>query len=216
MRRANSNLRLMLDIVLIAFVILFPHYVHLPEYAYPFVVLGIIWIYLNLVGESFASIGFRFNDLKWRAFYVGGGIGLLYAVFQLWLLGPFLNHMGLRHAYFRDFGYVRHHFLNALWLILPLALLIIPYQEIVFRGFILNRLKNILSDRGNALSFSGIIASALFAIHNWQGGWGLMVATFIFAVVVTFVCQRYKNNLWYAIFFHITYDVFMVAVAIMT
>jgi len=211
MRRPNSNLRLVLDIVLIAFVMLFPHFVHLPEYAYPFVILGVIWVYLNLVGESFARIGFRFNDLQWRAFYIGGGIGLLYAAFQLWLLGPFLAHVGLRHVYFRDFGYVRHHFLNALWLVLSVVALRIPYQEIAFRGFILNRLKNIFGDKGNALSFSGVIASALFAIYNWQGGWGLMLATFIFALVVTFVCQRYKNNLWYAIFFHIAYDVFMVA-----
>lgn len=85
MRRPNSKLRLVLDIVLIAFVMLFPHYGHLPMYAYPFVVLGVIWVYLNLVGESFSSIGFRFDDLKWQAFYIGGnriavcGVSLLAA-----------------------------------------------------------------------------------------------------------------------------------------
>lgn len=211
MRRPNSNLRLVLDIALIAFVMLFPHYVHLPMYAYPFVVLGVIWIYLNLVGESFASIGFRFNDLKLRAFYVGGGIGLLYGAFQLWLLEPFLTHLGLRHGNFREFGYVGHHFINALILILLTSILMIPYQEIVFRGFILNRLKGIFGDKGNAFSLSGITASALFALYHWQEGWGAVLAIFIFAMVITFIYRYCKSNLWYPIFFHIAYDIFMLA-----
>src|ERR1700744_3624036 len=87
----SKQVRLWVDIVLIAFVMLFPHYGHLPMYAYPFVVLGVIWIYLNLNGESFNSIGFRFSDLKWRAFYAGGAIGLAYAAFHFWILGPFIT-----------------------------------------------------------------------------------------------------------------------------
>ena len=214
MRRPNSNLRLVLDIALIAFVMLFPRYVYLPTYVYPFVALGVIWIYLNLVGESFAGIGFRFSDLKWRALYVGGGIGLLYGAFQLWLLGPLLAHLGLK-AYYYDFGYVNHHFMNALILILTISVLVIPYQEIAFRGFILNRLKGIFGDKGDAFSFSGIIASVLFAVYNWLDGGGRVAAAFIFAVIATFVYRRYKSNLWYPIFLHIAFDVFMLTTAIM-
>src|ERR1700744_6206000 len=105
----SKQVRLWVDIVMIAFVMLFPHYGHLPMYAYPFVVLGVIWIYLNLAGESFTSIGFRFNDLKLRAVYIGGGIGLAYAMFHFWLLGPFLTHLGFRHANLSDFAYIKHN-----------------------------------------------------------------------------------------------------------
>jgi len=63
--------RIWLDCVMIAFAMLFPHYGHLPMYAYPFVVLGVIWIYLNFNGESFNSIGFRFSDLKFKHFIQG-------------------------------------------------------------------------------------------------------------------------------------------------
>ena len=76
-----------LDGIVIAFAMLFPHYGHLPMYAFPFVVLGVIWIYLNLNSESFNSIGFRFSDLKWRSFYIGGAIGLAYAAFHFLDIG---------------------------------------------------------------------------------------------------------------------------------
>src|ERR1700761_7646817 len=167
----SKRVRLWVDIVMIAFVMLFPHYGHLPMYAYPFVVLGVIWVYLNLVGESFTGIGSRFSDLQGRAVYIGGGIGLLYAAFHFWLLGPLLTHLGFRHANLSDFAYIRHHFIKFLWLLLLASGLVIPYEEIAFRGFILNRLKGIFGDKGNAFSFSGVIASILFALYHWQEGW---------------------------------------------
>jgi len=209
MKGKNKNLRLVLDILLIAFVMLFPHYGHLPMYAYPFVVLGVIWVYLNFNGESFTSIGFRFADLKWRAFYIGGAVGVLYAVFNFYLLGPFITHLGFKHPNLSDFAYLKHNMVSYLLLILLAAVLVIPFEEIAFRGFILNRLKNIFGDKGSVFSASGIMASILFALYHWQEGWGAVIAIFIFALVITAVYRYFKGNLWYPIFFHIGYDVFM-------
>jgi len=215
MKGKNSNLLLVLDVLLIAFAMLFPHYGHLPMYAYPFVVLGLIWIYLNLTGESFNSIGFRFSDLKMRALLVGGAVGLVYAAFHFWLLGPFITHLGFKHTNLSDFNFIRHNPLNYIFVILLAAVLVIPYEEIVFRGFILNRTKRIFSDSGSVLSFSGITTSILFALYHWQEGWGAVIAIFIFALVITMVYRGFKSNLWYAIFFHILYDVFMLTMILL-
>jgi len=215
MKGNNKNLRLLLDILLIAFVMLFPHYGHLPMYAYPFVVLGVIWVYLNFNGESFSSIGFRFADLKWRAFYIGGAIGLVYAAFNFWLLGPFITRIGFKHANLSDFAFIRHHFINYLFLILLAAVLVIPYEEIAFRGFIANRLKTIFNDKGSVLSASGIVTSVLFALYHWQEGTGAMIAIFLFALVITWVYRFFKGNLWYPIFFHLAYDVFMLTMILL-
>jgi membrane protease YdiL (CAAX protease family) len=211
----NRNLRVVLDIVLIAFVMLFPHYGHLPMYAYPFVVLDIIWVYLNFNGESFTSIGFRFADLKWRAFYTGGAIGVLYALFHFYLLGPFITHIGFKHANLSDFAYLKHHFVKYLLLVLLASVLVIPYEEIAFRGFILNRLKNIFGDKGSVFSASGLVASLLFALYHWQEGTGAVIAIFVFALVITIVYRYFKSNLWYAIFFHIGYDIFMLTMILL-
>lgn len=202
----NKKIRVWLDVILIAFAMLFPHYGHLPMYAYPFVVLGVIWICLNLNGESFTSIGFRFADLKWRAFYLGGAIGLAYAAFHFWILGPFITHLGFKSANLSDFNFIRHHFVNYIFLVLLAAVLVIPYEEIVFRGFIFTRLKAIFK---GSFIVSGFIASILFALYHWQEGWGAVIAIFIFAVFITWLYKVFKGNLWYLIFFHILYDVFM-------
>src|ERR1700761_3894482 len=159
----NKKVRVWIDIALIAFVMLFPHFGHLPMYAFPFVVLGVIWIYLNLNGESFAAIGFRFSDLKMRAFLVGGTIGLLYAAFSYWILGPFITHLGFKSANLSDFNFIRHHFLNYIFLVLLAAFLVIPFEEIAFRGFSFTRIKAMVS---NSFFTSGIITSVLFAAYH--------------------------------------------------
>lgn len=202
----SKQTRIWVDIIMIAFVMLFPHYAHLPMYAYPFVVLGVIWIYLNFNKESFASIGFRFADLKWRTFYVGGAIGLAYAAFHYWLLGPFITHLGFKSANLSDFNFIRHHFINYIFLLLLAAFLVVPYEEIVFRGFVFNRVRVMF---GKSFLISGIITSILFALYHWQEGWGAVIAIFIFALFITWLYKVFKGNLWYLIFFHLLYDTFM-------
>ncbi len=208
----NKQLRLWVDIGMIAFVMLFPHYGHLPMYAYPFVVLGVIWIYLNLNKESFNSIGFRFSDLKWKAFYTGGIIGLVYAAFHFWILGPFIIHLGFKSANLSDFNFIRHHFINYILLILLAAVLVIPYEEIIFRGFIFNRVKAMF---GKSFLISGLITSILFALYHWQEGWGAVVAIFVFALFITWLYKVFKGNLWHLIFFHLAYDVFMLTMILL-
>jgi uncharacterized protein len=208
----NKQARIWVDIIMIAFVMLFPHYAHLPMYAYPFVVLGVIWIYLNFNKESFASIGFRFADLKLRTFYVGGAIGLAYAAFHYWILGPFITHLGFKSANLSDFNFVRHHFLNYIFLLLLAAFLVVPYEEIVFRGFIFNRIRVMF---GKSFFISSIITSILFALYHWQQGWGAVIAIFIFALFITWLYKVFKGNLWYLIFFHLLYDTFMLTMILL-
>jgi membrane protease YdiL (CAAX protease family) len=208
----SKKYRIWVDCVLIAFVMLFPHYAHLPMYAYPFVVLGVVWIYLNFNGESFNSIGFRFSDLKFKAFYIGGAIGLTFAAFHFWVLGPFIVRLGFKNANLSDFNFIRHHFINYLLLLLLAAVLVIPYEEIVFRGFIFNRVKAIFK---KSFLISGIITSILFALYHWQEGCGAVIAIFIFALFITWLYKIFKGNLWYLIFFHLLYDTFMLTMILL-
>jgi membrane protease YdiL (CAAX protease family) len=91
-------------------------------------------------------------------------------------------------------------------LLLLAAFLVVPYEEIVFRGFIFNRVRATFN---KSFLISGVITSILFALYHWQEGIGAVIAIFIFALFITWLYKVFKGNLWYLIFFHLAYDVFM-------
>jgi len=89
------------------------------------------------------------------------------------------------------------------------AIFVIPYEEIVFRGFIFTKIRNMAGSSRWAFTISGLITSVLFALYHYQEGPGSVICIFIFALFVTWLYKVIKGNLWYIIFFHILYDVFM-------
>ena len=77
------------DLLMIVFVVVFPHAAGLPMFIYPLVVLVVLWIYLRWTGRTFSAIGFCWSDLSWKSFFVGGLAGAVYTVFLFLALGPF-------------------------------------------------------------------------------------------------------------------------------
>jgi membrane protease YdiL (CAAX protease family) len=72
---------------------------------------------------------------------------------------------------------------NSSLMLLPLAcLLVIPYEGIVFRGFIFSRLRGWFKEP-RAYLFSALITSILFALYHYQEGTGAVVQIFIFALL---------------------------------
>ena len=197
------------DILVIAFAILFPHFGGLPMFAFPFVVLGLIWLYLRLHKQNFSSIGFKFSDINVRAFLIGGSIGIAYAVFAYWVLGPLLEYIGFKPANVSDFAYLRHNFKSYVSLVILASVLVIPFEEIVFRGFIFSKIKDWFGLSPRAFIISAIASSILFAAYHYQEGVGAMTGIFIFSLFEMWLYKIFKGNLWYLIFFHILYDVFM-------
>jgi membrane protease YdiL (CAAX protease family) len=195
---------LFLDILMMVFITLFPHFGHLPMFLYPFVVLGILWAYLKYRKQTFADLGFRFKDISIRSLLVGGACGLAYAAFVFWLLTPLMDRIGFAPANLADFNFLRHNLNSYLVLILMACLLVIPYEEIVFRGFIFNRFSGWFP-----YALSVLLTSILFALYHYQEGTGAVVQIFIFALLQMVLLRQAKGNLWYVIFYHMLYDIFM-------
>lgn len=189
---------------MILLIMLFPHFGHLPMFLYPFVVLGILWAYLKYRKQKFSDIGFRFRDISVRSLLIGGTCGLAYAAFVFWLLTPLMDRLGFAPANLADFNFLRHNLNSYIVLILMACLLVIPYEEIVFRGFIFNRFSGWFP-----YALSALLTSVLFALYHYQEGTGAVVQIFIFALLQMVLLRQAKGNLWYVIFYHIAYDVFM-------
>jgi membrane protease YdiL (CAAX protease family) len=200
---------LVADILMIIFVIIFPHIGILPMFAYPIFVLLVVWAYLKIYKQNFSSVGFRFRDISVKSFLYGALTGLTYAAFAYWLLDPLIGKLGFKPANLGDFDSLRHHFFNYLFLMVLAWILVIPYEEIIFRGFILTRIKNWFGNSKQAFAVSALITSALFAFYHYQEGMGAVLQIFIFALFQVGLYKKFKGNLWYLIFFHAWYDSFM-------
>lgn len=189
---------------MILLIMLFPHFGHLPMFLYPFVVLGILWGYLKYRKQKFSDSGFRFRDISVRSLLIGGSCGLAYAAFVFWLLTPLMDRLGFVPPNLADFGFLRHNLNSYIVLVALACMLVIPYEEIVFRGFIFSRFSGWFP-----YALSALFTSVLFALYHYQEGTGAVVQIFIFALLQMVLLKQAKGNLWYVIFYHIAYDVFM-------
>lgn len=190
--------------------VLFPHLVPLPFFGYVPVVLAICWWYLRMNKQTFSDIGFRFADFRWRALLLGGGIGVAYAFFLCAVLGPLILRVtGWPPADVSAFYYIRHNTMGFIILLTVASLVAIPYEEIIFRGFIFTRIREMLPAGKWNFACSGLLTSILFAFYHIQEGASAVLTIFIGALFITWLYRIFKGNLWYLIFFHITSDIFL-------
>jgi uncharacterized protein len=195
------------DVLMILFVIVFPHVARLPMFIYPAVVLLVLWAYLRWKGQTFSDIGFRWRDLSLRAVLTGAIIGMVWAAIVTLLLGPLLVKVtGLPPADLHDFYFIRNSNSQFVQLLVIACCWVIPYEEIIFRGFVFTTTRSWFS-----FWLAGFITSVLFAIYHWQEGASAVIMIFLGAMISILLYRRFNGNLWYIIFFHITYDVVMLS-----
>jgi membrane protease YdiL (CAAX protease family) len=200
----KKNVVLVGDILMIAFLWLFPHFGILPIYAYPPVLLLILWLWLRFQTKRFVTIGFRWNQVPIRSLLIGIALALIYFFLYYFIIGPLLtNYLHIPRSDVSDFYFVRSSFSRYITILVIAWLLAVPFEEIVFRGFIFYKL---LQWTRKKFWLAGFICSVLFGAYHLQQGWGGVIHAFIFGLVTTVLYKYYKGNLWYLIFFHSAYD----------
>jgi membrane protease YdiL (CAAX protease family) len=92
-----------------------------------------------------------------------------------------------------------------LWMALPIALFAGFYEEVLFRGFVLGRLRVILGDGIARTAIAIALSSALFAAgHGYQGGLGL-AQTFAAGVTLA-TLAAWRRSIWPSIVAHALID----------
>ncbi|MBL7697111.1 MAG: CPBP family intramembrane metalloprotease, partial [Chitinophagaceae bacterium] len=119
-----------------------------------------------------------------------------------------------------DFEFVRHNPVQLIFLLSIAWLLVIPYEEIIFRGFVLTTLRHLFNDtqglKGVGSTFqgwrfwlAGLIQSVIFAAYHWQEGASAVISIFIGAVLTVWLYKIFRGNLWYLVFYHAAFDTVM-------
>jgi membrane protease YdiL (CAAX protease family) len=193
--------------VIIAFLVLFPHYVPLPFYSYSLVCFLLIVFYLKRQNKTLADVGLTRKGLSVHTFVVGILSAILWMAFIKIVYFPFINH------FFRDYisDYTEYDFIKnniKKLLAIMLAAWVVGgfYEEIVFRGFIQRTMQKWFSNYSLSFWMAGLLTSILFGLYHWQQGiFGVIPAT-LGGLYWTYLLKRYNGNLWYPIVSHASYD----------
>lgn len=229
----SSRSFLIADLLMVAVVSALPHLASMPMLIYPPVVLTMLWAYLRWRGATFADLGFRWQDCSWKAFGWGCLIGIVWALVLFFWLGPLILQLtGLPPADLSDFEAIRNSWSRFVTLLLVAWLLVIPYEELVFRGFVLTVLRRMVDDTSPPPSFgarsvnnrksekaptafrfwiAAVLHAIIFAGYHWQEGGSALISIFLGSLLTAWLYRLFKGNLWYLIFFHAAYDTVMLS-----
>jgi len=194
-----------IQLFIIAFLVLFPHYVPLPFYSYTVVCLALIIFYLKKQNKSLRHLGLKRNGLTIQTWMVGILSALFWIAFNKWVYHPFITYYFDVPPY-TEYDFIRNHLSNLVITILAAWIVGGFYEEIVFRGFIQITFQEWFKNSKHSFWVSGILSSILFGLYHWQQGIYGIIPSFLGGLFWTFLLWMYKGNLWFPIISHAVYD----------
>jgi membrane protease YdiL (CAAX protease family) len=195
----------LLKAFIIAFLVLFPHFVPLPFYSYAVVCLAVILIYLRRQKKTLQDLGLKRNELTAHTLIVGVLSALLWIAFNKWVYHPFITHFFVVEPY-TEYDFIRNKLSNLIITLIAAWIIAGFYEEIVFRGFIQTTIREWLVKSRHSFWLAGFLTSILFGLYHWQQGIFGIVGSLLAGLFWTFLLWRYKGNLWYPIISHAIYD----------
>lgn len=156
--------------------------------------------------EKWTDYGFKAVGLKMVLLAAVAGLG--YAVFTNYIQEPLVAKLTGETADLSGFNSVQGN-LGAFIGLLALGWIVGGlFEEFLFRGYLLNRISQVVK-KPDAGKWTGIMLTSIsFAIaHSYQGVGG-MINTFIFSVVLGLMFYLFKRNTWYVILVHGFFDTY--------
>ena len=194
-----------LKALIIAFLVLFPHFVPLPFYSYAVVCLAVLIFYLRRQKRALQDLGLKRNELTAHTLIVGILSALLWIAFNKWVYHPFITHFFSIEPY-TEYDFIRKKLSNLIITLVAAWIIGGFYEEIVFRGFIQTTIRGWFIKSRHSFWLAGLLTSILFGVYHWQQGIFGIIPSALGGLFWTFLLWRYKGNLWYPIISHAVYD----------
>jgi membrane protease YdiL (CAAX protease family) len=160
-----------------------------------------IWLLMRIGGERMADIGLE-RPQSWRRTITWGLVGAA-VLFTAIVLSE-------KYGFQRDlssFSFLKDN------LPITLAAMIFGfwgagfYEEVLFRGFTLDRIARALGNKAWAFPVAIVAQAALFAFgHGYQGLYGVALTGGLALLMGVIVVYGTKRNLWTVIIIHGAYD----------
>lgn len=199
----HNILSILGDIGVIAFLILFPHFVPLPFYSYAIVCLLLIWFLLRREGKTFRDIGLSQNRLTIRTCLIGIASALIWVCFMQFVYIPMIKYLFAVPDY-TEYNFIKGSISKLIMIIIAAWCIGGFYEEIVFRGYIQSLLGKRFTRGSRFWTISG--TSLLFGLYHWQQDIFGMVAAVMGGLFWGFLYKKFDDNLWIPILSHAVFD----------
>ena len=165
------------------------------------VILALIAISFLLRREKVSSLGFNKVNGPLRMVLCVFLLTVAWSVIEIGFILPVLNHITGTTQNLSDFEHLKGNFGQFIFLFIASWTLAAFGEEIVYRGFIQNRIYGLFNNAGMGVFFAVILSSVLFGLaHAEQGFIGIVITT-LDAVFFTLLKYKY-NSLWGSILAH--------------
>lgn len=166
------------------------------------IILGIIAISLLIRKEKLQTFGFRKNSSWLKMVVTIIVLVIVWTILHLSVFMPVLNHLTGTTQDLSSFENLKGNF-NQLLFFLALTWTLAAFgEEIVYRGYLQKRIRDLFGDARIGIILAVGISSLLFGLaHTEQGTIGVIL-TFLDAVFFSLIKMHYDNNLWAAIVAH--------------
>jgi membrane protease YdiL (CAAX protease family) len=195
------------DVIVIAFLLLFPHFVPLPFYSYAIICFALIIVYLKKQNKTLRDLGLKRKGLSAHTFIVGILSAILWMAFIKIIYFPFINYFFKNYIKaYTEYDFIKNNIVTLL--IITVAAWIVGgfYEEIVFRGFIQGTIQKWFVKYKSSYWIAGLFTSILFGLYHWQQGIFGVIPAGLGSFYWTYLLRRYNGNLWYPIVSHALYD----------
>lgn len=164
------------------------------------------WLSLWLRGIGWRAVGFRRPERWKHTLLLGSSVGVVYQFFSLYVLEPLIIRLTGKSIDLSQFAQIKGNvfvlfvFLVLIWTLAAFG------EELVHRGYLMNRVAELAGGSSRAWELSLILVSVLFGVvHLYQGISGVL-DTIAAGLVYGALYLGSGRNLWAPIIAHGVYD----------
>ena len=188
------------------FLVMAIHALEIKDFPAIFFTFPLSWISLWLRKLGWRGVGLR-RPISWlRTIGLGVLIGVAWQLVEFCIIDPLILQAGGIPIDLSQFERLPGSIPNLIaWIIIGWLLGAFP-EEMILRGYMINRFVDLLGDNRKGITIGVLVGSVLFAIGHMNLGIGIVIENFIFALVFAGLYLAARRNLWLPIIAHGVYN----------
>ena len=192
-----------------------PIYKQLVVWLANILMLCYVWLGLKLRGENWSHFGLKFKPVSSREAIKIFLLSVLVMIIAMtgFIIGSIImaNITGIpENANMSGYDYLKD---NVLMLMVTLAGVYIVSsfgEEVIYRGFLINRIKEIAPDSKAIVSIAIILSSVIFGLIHYEWGPMGMVQTGFMGLGLAICYVKLKKRLWIIVLAHAYMDTILI------